>query len=548
MTESATAPLRIPWYRAIWVTAMMSNVGSYFQVVAGAWLMKDLTDSSATWIAAMVVSNLLPVLFLSLFAGVVADMFSKPKVMFWSHIVMGFSAATMAVTTYLDVITPGMLLGLGLLLGAGMAFNVPAWESMIPELVPRGMVASAIALNSVSFNAARAIGPALGGLILALSGPALAFALNTLSYIGVIIVVALLARSWEPDTEEETSVGLIMTSLGISIRYARYAPVLRRVLTLVALFGITTAVIQAVLPNRTSQLGGSETAYGVLLGAMGVGALIAGLGRTRFESVRTGQALPYTIVVYGIAGIVIGASPNLAIAAAGMLVVGMCWILTLTTLNATTQLMTPGWIRGRVMSLYLLALTGILPIGSITSGIVADQIGAGQAMIWFSAATVILGLLAPSFKVPRLDQVRTPRFEFQHNRPSHWDDEGGPVLVTNTWQVPPKNMDALLYLLKRVRGTRLRNGAYAWRLYRDTQDPYKLTEIYLFSSWDEYLAQHTRISDAAAAQLEEAMELDARGRPRRRHLIAVDLHDPPDWEELVANLPTQQDATGEIIL
>lgn len=136
VTESATAPLRIKWYRAIWIAAMFSNIGSFLQAVAGAWLMKELTDSSATWVALMVVSNILPVLFLSLLAGVVADMFSKARVMLWSQILMGFSAAAMAATTYLDVITPGLLLGLGLLLGVGMAFNLPAWQSIVPELVP----------------------------------------------------------------------------------------------------------------------------------------------------------------------------------------------------------------------------------------------------------------------------------------------------------------------------------------------------------------------------------------------------------------------------
>ncbi len=524
---------------------MLSNIGSFLQAVAGAWLMKELTDSSATWVAVMVVSNILPVLFLSLFAGVVADMFSKAKVMLWSQILMGFSAAAMAATTYLDLITPGLLLGLGLLLGVGMAFNLPAWQSIVPELVPRGMVASAVALNSASFNVARAVGPALGGLILAVSGPALAFSLNTLSYLGVIVVVAVLARSWEKQTDEQASVGLIVSSIGLSVRYARYSPVFRRVLALVAMFGITTAVIQAVLPNRTSELDGSEAAYGLLLGAMGVGALIGAFGRTRFEPIRTGRALPYTIITFGIAGIVIGTAPNLAVAFIGMLVIGACWILTLTVLNATTQLMTPGWIRGRAMSLYLLAFTGIMPLGSITSGAVADQIGAGSTMIWFSLGTVALGLIAPLFRIPPLDQVRTPEFERKHRMHEHADDEGGPVLVSNTWQLPPDSIDDFLELLERVRRVRLRNGAYSWRLYRNTDDPYRLTEVYLYTSWEEHLAQHTRTDDAAAAMLGEAMRFDTNHRPTNRHLIAVDLHHPPNWDELVANLHTDEEETGE---
>jgi MFS family permease len=464
-------------------------------------------------------------------------MFSKAKVMLWSQTVMGASAAGMAVTTYLDVITPALLLSFGIVLGVGMAFNLPAWQSIVPDLVPRGMVASAVALNSVSFNVARAVGPALGGLILAVSGPALAFGLNTLSYVGVIVVVAALARSWERKSDEQASVGLVISSIGLSLRYARYSPAFRRVLALVAMFGVTTAVIQAVLPNRTSQLDGSEAAYGLLLGAMGVGALIAAFGRTRFEPIRTGAALPYTIVVFGVAGIVIGGAPNMIVAIIGMAVVGGCWILTLTVLNATTQLMTPGWIRGRAMSLYLLAFTGIMPLGSITAGALADRIGAGSAMIWFSLATVALGLFAPAFRIPRLDQVEMPEYERERlTAHPHADDEGGPVMVVNTWQMDPNTVDEFLALLDEVRVIRLRNGAYSWRLYRNTDDPYRLTEVYLYTSWEEHLAQHRRTDDAAAALLGQVMHFDAQSGPLNRHLIAVDLANPPDWGTLSANI------------
>jgi hypothetical protein len=303
------------------------------------------------------------------------------------------------------------------------------------------------------------------------------------------------------------------------------------------MFGVTTAVIQAVLPNRTSQLDGSEAAYGLLLGAMGVGALIAAFGRTRFEPIRTDAALPYTIVVFGVAGIVIGGAPNMIVAIIGMAVVGGCWILTLTVLNATTQLMTPGWIRGRAMSLYLLAFTGIMPLGSITAGALADRIGAGSAMIWFSLATVALGLFAPAFRIPRLDQVEMPEYERERlTAHPHADDEGGPVMVVNTWQMDPNTVDEFLGLLDEVRVIRLRNGAYSWRLYRNTDDPYRLTEVYLYTSWEEHLAQHRRTDDAAAALLGQVMHFDAQSGPLNRHLIAVDLANPPDWGTLSANI------------
>ena len=180
--SQTVAPLRIRRFRTLWIASIFSNVGSFLQSVAGAWLMLELTGS-ATWVGLMVASTTLPLLFLALAAGAVADLANRGKVLLVSQSLMGLAAAGMAVLSFLDLVTPGRLLGLSLLLGVGVAFNLPAWQAMVPDLVPRGMVASAVALNSVAFNVARAVGPALGGLIVATAGPELAFGLNALSYL-----------------------------------------------------------------------------------------------------------------------------------------------------------------------------------------------------------------------------------------------------------------------------------------------------------------------------------------------------------------------------
>ncbi|MDH3499711.1 MAG: MFS transporter [Acidimicrobiia bacterium] len=548
MTRTATGPLSVPRYRALWIAAIFSNVGSFLQTVAGSWLMKELTDSSATWVGLMVASNLLPLLFLSLIAGVVADMFGKAKVMLWAQVLMGSAAAAMALATFLDVITPGLLLSLGLLLGVGMAFNLPAWQSLVPDLVPRGMVASAVALNSAAFNVARAVGPALGGLIVATAGPELGFGLNALSYAGVIAVVAVLSRMLDQRGEEDASIGLITNSIGLSIRYARYTPAFRRVLGLVAAFAVTTAVIQAVLPNRTTELGGDETTYGILLGAMGTGALIAAFGRTRFDALRTGAALPLTIAVFGISGVVVGIAPNVMVAFGGMLVIGACWVLTLTVLNATTQLMTPHWVRGRAMSVYLLAFNGVLPLGSIGSGALADRIGAGSAMVLLSAATVGIGLTVRWFRVPRLDRVEAPEYDAARLVRPHVQTEGGPVMVINTWRVQRSDLEDFLEVMNDIRMIRLRTGAYSWRLYRNTEDPHRLSEVFLCASWEEHLAQHRRTDDASVARLRRATEFDRGDGPLSRHLIAVDVEHPQEWESLRSAHEAFHQADGSVPL
>ncbi len=528
--SQAIAPLRIPHYRAIWLAALFSNIGSFFQTVAAAWLMKELTDSSATWVGLMVAANLLPLLFLALISGVVADTVDRTKVMLVAQSLMGSAAAAMAILTATDLITPGLLLGLGLVMGVGVAFNLPAWQALVPDLVPRGMVASAVALNSAGFNVARAVGPALGGVIVATAGPQLGFGLNAISFLAVIAVIAVVGSRLALSAPEHTS---MTNAIGQSIRYTRFTPAFRRLLALVSLFAISSAVVQATLPNRTSELGGSETLYGILLGFMGAGALVGALVRPRLFGWLGARSVPVTIVIFGVAGVTVGLAPSTPVAAVGMMVAGAAWVLTLTTLNASSQMMAPDWIRGRAMSLYTLAFSGIYPIGSIMSGALADVVGAGGAMVAFSGATIVLGLLAPLFRVPLLSEIDTP--EYAEDRPAspHVDTAGGPVMIVNTWRIDRDDLEQFVDLMSEIRKVRLVTGAYRWRLYRDSEDPHRISEVFVCVSWAEHLAQHRRIDDASAALIREARAFDREGGPRSRHLVAVDV-DHPDWEPLIA--------------
>ncbi|MGA9597476.1 MAG: MFS transporter, partial [Acidimicrobiia bacterium] len=239
---TTVAPLKIRRFRTLWVASIFSNVGSFLQTVAASWLMLELTGS-ATWVGLMAASSTLPLLFLSLAAGAFADMFDRRWVLVVAQTTMGASAAAMAILTHMGRITPVMLLTLGLLMGVGLAFNLPAWQATIPDLVPRGMVASAVALNSVAFNVARAVGPAIGGAILVISGPELAFALNSLSFLGVIVVLISLARVMPTPDREESS---MVNAIALGVRFARFTPAFRRLLALAAMYAMTSAVVQSM--------------------------------------------------------------------------------------------------------------------------------------------------------------------------------------------------------------------------------------------------------------------------------------------------------------
>lgn len=513
---------------------VLSASGTFIQAVAASWLMYELTGSN-TWVGLIVASSTLPLLFLSLTAGALADMFDRAKLMLIAQGIMGAAAASMAVLTFLDLMTPGILLTLGLVLGAGLALNIPAWQALVPDLVPRGLVASAVALNSAAFNAARATGPAIGGALVVAYGAEAGFAVNALSYVAIIVALIVIGPHLTPPSPDGST--SMRSAISAGVRFARFTPLFRNLMILVGLFAFTSAVVQAVLPGRSDDLGGGAGTLGLLYGAMGAGALTGALIRPRLSRVMDDSWVPYTISLFGVAGIGMGLAPNTLLTAIAMFAAGAFWLLTLSTMNATAQLMSPSWIRGRAMSIYTLAFVGILPLGSIASGLLADQIGTGGSAVVFSAAAVVLGFMAPRFSIPHVDEVETPEFSEAESSQVEHDQiglEDGPVIVLNTWKINPADFAEFTRLMNEVRRIRLRTGAYRWRLFRSTSDPLRLTELMAIASWDEHLAQHRRIDDAAAAVLRKVRSFDVADGPRTRHLIALDIEDPPDFEDLIA--------------
>ncbi|HHC08168.1 MAG TPA: MFS transporter [Actinobacteria bacterium] len=541
--SQAVAPLKIPGFRALWVASIFSNIGSFLQAVAASWLMLELTGSAA-WVGLMNAASTLPLLFLALVAGAVADLVDRRRLLLAAQVTMGSAAGAMAALTITGRITPTLLVGLGLLLGVGLAFNLPAWQATVPDLVPRGMIASAVALNSVAFNVARAVGPAIGGALIATAGPGAGFALNAASYLGVVAVLAVLARRMSVPDRAETS---MVNAIANGVRFARYTPAFRRLLGLAAAFALTSASVQAVLPNRTTELGGGAAAYGFLLGAMGVGALVGAFTREPVTSRLGRRSVPFTVAGFGLAGVVLGLAPGVAVALGALVVAGACWVWTLANLNATAQLLSPEWVRGRSMGIYTLAFVGFLPLGSILAGVVADRLGAGGAIALSSVGAVALGLVAPRLRIPALGEVVPPEFSGREP-PEHVELEGGPVMVMNTWRVRPDDLEEFLDRIQEARLIRLRTGAYRWRLYREAGDPFLLTEVFLVVSWEEHLAQHRRIDDRAAECLRDLRRFDVDGRPVTRHLVAVDLERPDHWELLVAEHARLHATDGSIPL
>jgi MFS family permease len=539
-----TSPLRIARFRALWSASIFSAIGTFVQSVAGSWLMLELTNGSNTWVGLMVASSTLPLLFFSLTAGALADMFDRAKIMVLAQSIMAVSALSMALLTHFGRMTPGILLLLGLMLGMGGALNLPSQQALLPELVPREMIPSAIAFQSAGFNAARAVGPAIGGAIVAAYGAAIGFGVNSISYLAMIAVVLYVASTLGPRERENTT---MFSAVTMGIRYARYTEKFRNLLTLSALYAITSAVVQAVLPGYTTELRGTAGTYGFLLGAMGTGALIGVATRNRITE-RGVHLIPFGIFLFGVFGILLGFVPNLALAAVCMAGCGAFWLLSLSTMNTTAQLIAPDWIKGRAMALYNLSFSGIAPLGSILTGVVADQVGIRATLISFSIGSVVLGLLTPRFRIPKLEEIEEPAFTIADSLNPHLGQEvdesiseEGPAVVLNTWVVDEADIPEFLKVMQQLRLVRLTTGAYRWGLMRNVSDPTRFTEVFANHSWYDHLAQHRRIDDDAAAVIKRARAFDRSDGPMTRHLISVDVLEAIDEYDYMRTLASHEE-------
>lgn len=537
MTTSLARPLSLPRFRALWVASVFSNVGGFFQSVSAAWLMLELTNGSPAWVSAMAASTTLPLLFLALPSGALADLANRRNVLLATQGTMLVSVLGMAGFALADLITPQLLLGLGLLLGVGAAFNAPVWMAVVPDLVPRQMVADAVALNSASFNAARAVGPALGGLIVATAGPGVAFGINAATYVGVLAVIATFpASDWVPKEAAPMT-----RAIAAGVRYARFSPSLLWLLGLAAFYALTSASLLVLLPNVTSEvLGGGATMYGLLLGAMGLGALAGAVTRARATSRLGSRMVAVGICLFGSAGVAVGFSRYVWLTAVLLAAGGVVWVWSLTNLNATIQMLSHSWVRGRALSLYTLAFSGVWPIGSLLAGAIAEEISAHYAVAVLCSGAVVVGLVALRLPIVGVEQVHAPEVPEDYDLTPHGDAElaGGPVLVLNTWTIDEAQLDGFLAAMAELRKVRLRTGAFRWRLYRHFEDPRRMTEAFSLETWDEHMRQHQRIDTVDVDVIRWARSFDVADGPRARHLVGFEVADSrhrPDWEELTVH-------------
>lgn len=505
--RSATlAPFSHPVFRAVWIASLASNFGGLIQSVGASWMMTSIAGS-ANMVALVQASTTLPIMLLSLTAGAIADNLDRRRVMLAAQSFMLLVSLALAGFAWAGWITPWLLLTFTFLIGCGTAFNGPAWQASVGDMVPRADLPGAVALNSMGFNIARSLGPAIGGAIVAAAGAAAAFAINAISYLGLIFVLVRWKPERPPQLLPRESLGVAM---GAGVRYVAMSPGIRTVLFRSAIFGIGASAVPALMPLMARDLvAGGALTYGLLLGAFGVGAVAGAFISGRVRSRLSNEAVVrWAAFAFALAAVVAGISRFELLTMIALLLAGAGWVLALSTFNVTVQLSAPRWVVARALSLYQMAAFGGMALGSWLWGEIADVRSVETALI-IAATTQLIGIVL-GFWLP-LAQTADLNLDLRS-----WTEpetavpveaRSGPVVVTIEYRIAPKDIRDFLTAMAERRRIRRRDGARHWTLLRDLGDPELWIERYHTPTWLDYVRHNQRRTQADAANSERLLAL-----------------------------------------
>ena len=492
--QSSWSPLLQPAFRALWIATIVSNLGTWMQNVGASWLMTGLSPSPLI-IAMVQAATSLPVFLLALPAGALADIADRRRLLLITQFWMLAAAAALSTVTYAGAMSPALLLLLTFILGVGAAMNGPTWQATVGDLVAPHELSAAVSLNSAAFNLARAVGPALAGVILARAGAGTVFLLNALSFIGVLFVL----YRWKSTPRESVlPAERFVGAMRAGVRYVRNAPAVHAVLMRTAAFILFGSAIWALLPLvvKTS-MGRGPSAYGVLLGGIGSGALI---GATLLPRLKRETSLDILVnaasVVFAVVTIGAGLIRNYAGMISLMLLGGAAWIVVLSSLNVAARMVVPAWIQARSLAFYLLVFQGGTTVGSLVWGALAGKLGVGSTLVIAGSGLIIS--LAAAFLFPlRLGESLNLKPAAHQPPPDLAADlvvDSRPAFVTVEYRVDPVNAEEFVCRMADMQRIRRRDGALQWGLFVDATDQWRYLEEFLVESWLEHLRQHERIT------------------------------------------------------
>lgn len=502
--DASLKPLRTPQFKMLWLAAMVSHFGATIQTVAASWTMTTL-DPSPELVALVQTAAMAPTVFLALPAGALADTTDRRLMMIISQVVGLLAAGSLAILSFTGGLTPKVLLMLTAVIGSAMALHLPSWQASFNDILPRAALPAAVGLNSLGYNLARSLGPAIGGAVLATTGAATAFAINALSFTGLI--GALLAKPIpRPATDlPPESFGRAMLA---GLRYAAMSSAIRTILFRGGLFGIGASAIFSLSPLvAKGPLNGGPVLYGLLLGALGMGALLAA-ALSAFAHAKLGNE---SLVWHGSLGfafatLLLGISSSTIFSIACMFIAGISLIFVWNSFATSVQLSSPRWVVGRAVSLHQITTTGGFAVGAYVWGVCASRVGIEWTFV--AAASLLIGSAfagqfarlpsGASSEVANRDQrtVSIPQVAL--------DGRTGPVAIMVEYEVPTSEATSFLKIMHSIGHIRRRDGARNWMIWQDADRPEIWVERFENATWTDYLRQVSRTTVADEAILDRA--------------------------------------------
>lgn len=518
---TAWSPLGIPLFRALWLATIASNVGTWMHEIGAGWLMTTLSPTPVM-VALVQTATTLPLLLLALPAGALADIVDRRRYLLAVQLWLATVAAVLGTLTLAGITTAWMLVTLTFGMGIGTAMMMPAWAAVTPEIVPRAELPGALALNSMGMNVARAIGPALAGVIVSVAGTGAVFVLNAVSFAGVMAVVYRWNRQRAATTLPAER---FASALRTGFRFARHhGPLHAAMIRGTAFFAFASAP-WALLPLIARQrAGGGPETFGILVAAIGIGAVIGALVLPRLHRRLNKDALVLLgTLLYAAATLAMAWLTQLPALILAMTASGIAWLAVLSSLQVAAQLALPNWVRSRGLAVFMATFMGSMALGSLTWGAIAQHSSIPLALTAAAAGAGLAAALTWRWKISGIERIDLS--------PSmHWptpvahpgiQPDRGPVMVTVTYRVDPAHRAAFLERIRQLGKRRRRDGAFGWGIAEDTSEPNRFLEYFLVESWLEHLRQHERVTradrelqDSLDALLQEGMQ------PETRHYAA----------------------------
>ena len=521
-SNSPLAPLKFAVFRMLWCVWLAANICMWMNDVAAAWLMTTLT-TSPLWVALVQTASTLPVFLLGLPSGALADILDRRRYFIVTQFWVAAVALMLCAAIVLDAMTPPLLLALTFANGVGLAMRWPVFAAIVPDLVPRSQLPAALALNGVTMNASRIVGPLAAGAIIASAGSAYVFVLNAV----LSVVSAFVLIRWRHEhVPSPLGRERLFSAMRVGVQFVRQSSRLKGVFLRIALFFFHSTALLALLPLIARGLqGGDAATFTLLLASMGAGAITAAMFLPRLRQKMSRDTLVLRGMNLQSASIAVMAfAPNVYVAVPAMFVAGMAWISTANSLSVSAQLALPNWVRARGMSMYQMAIMGASAFGAALWGHVAS-LSSVQISLCVAAVSGSVGMvLAQRFAADRsIEEDLTPSREFKvpvaEAPPPH-----GHVVATIEYVIDPARAADFVALMQESRRSRLRQGALGWELRRDIGDPARYVEQITDESWTEHLRRFDRVTAADVTLRERKLAFHVGAEPP---LVTRWVVDPP---------------------